>query len=172
MIALGLALVIRFYIAAPYIVIGSSMEPNFHDYNYLIIDRLSYAFDAPERGDVIVLDMPENTSRALIKRIIGIPGDTVVLSGSNPSVQIINTEHPNGITLSEPYLDPANYGGRSDMSVTLGDDQYFVLGDNRKVSSDSRIWGILPKSDIVGRVFLRLYPFSNLSLLPAQARYQ
>jgi signal peptidase I len=171
-VALGLALVIRFFIAAPYVVIGSSMEPNFQDYNYLIIDRLTYHFETPQRGDVIVFNLPEDTSRALIKRVIGLPGDTVVLSGPNPTVTIIDTTRPQGFTLTEAYLAPENLGGASNMRVTLGPDQYFVLGDNRKVSADSRLWGILPKSDIVGRVFVRLYPLNEVGVLPSEARYQ
>jgi len=170
-IALGLALFIRFFIAAPYVVSGASMEPTFEDWHYLIVDRVSYDFEEPQRGDIIIFDLPQDHSRALIKRVIGLPGDTVVLSGTDPTVTIINAAHPQGFTLSEPYLDPANYGGASDMRVTLGADQYFVLGDNRKVSADSRLWGILPKNDIVGRVFLRLYPFNDLGILPGEARY-
>ena len=170
-IALGLALFIRFFIAAPYVVSGASMEPTFEDWHYLIVDRVSYDFEEPQRGDIIIFDLPQDHSRALIKRVIGLPGDTVVLSGTDPTVTIINAAHPQGFTLEEPYLDPANYGGASDMRVTLGADQYFVLGDNRKVSADSRLWGILPKNDIVGRVFLRLYPFNDLGILPGEARY-
>lgn len=147
------------------------MEPTFEDWHYLIVDRVSYDFEEPQRGDIIIFDLPQDHSRALIKRVIGLPGDTVVLSGTDPTVTIINAAHPQGFTLSEPYLDPANYGGASDMRVTLGADQYFVLGDNRKVSADSRLWGILPKNDIVGRVFLRLYPFNDLGILPGEARY-
>ncbi len=171
-VALALAFAIRFFVAAPYVVSGSSMEPNFQDWNYLIVDRLSLTFEPVQRGDVIVLDLPQETSRALIKRVIGLPGDTVVLSGPDPTVTIINAANPKGFVLNEPYIDPANYGGTTDTSYTLGPDQYFVLGDNRKVSADSRIWGILPGEDIVGRVFLRLYPFNELGVLPEQARYQ
>jgi signal peptidase I len=171
-VALGLAIVIRLFIAAPYVVIGSSMEQNFQDYNYLIIDRFSYDFLQPQRGDVIVFNLPQDTNRALIKRVIGLPGDTVVLSGTAPTVTIIDAAHPQGFTLAEPYLSPENLGGASDMRVTLGADQYFVLGDNRKVSADSRLWGILPKSDIVGRVLLRLYPVNEIGVLPSEARYQ
>jgi signal peptidase I len=168
-VAVGLALIIRFFVAAPYIVEGSSMEPTFYNYHYLIIDRLSYRFEEPQRGDVIVLDLPQNTSRALIKRVVGLPGDTVILK--NETVTIKNTAHPEGFTLSEPYLDPHNLGGADGITLTLGDDQYFVLGDNRRVSSDSRIWGTLPREDIVGRVFLRLYPFNEIGILPGTARY-
>jgi len=168
-VALGLALFIRFFIAAPYVVSGASMEPNFEDWHYLIVDRVSYDFKAPARGDVVVFDLPQNESRALIKRVIGLPGETVVLSGQ--SVTIINTEHPQGFTLAEPYLDPANLTGVNEMRVTLAADRYFVLGDNRRVSADSRIWGTLPRNDIVGRVFLRLYPLSKLSVFPSESRY-
>ena len=170
-IAVACAIAIRLFIAAPYVVSGSSMEPNFHDWNYLIVDRLTYDFALPQRGDVIVLDLPQETSRALIKRIIGLPGETIVLSGPNPTVTIINTAHPEGMTLVEPYIDEANYGGATNTRYTLGAEQYFVLGDNRRVSADSRIWGLLPRADIVGRVGLRLYPFNALGILPAQARY-
>jgi signal peptidase I len=170
-VALGLALFIRFFVAAPYVVSGASMEPNFYDWHYLIIDRISYDFEQPQRGDIIVFGLPQDTSRALIKRVIGLPGETVVLSGPAPTVTIINAAHPSGFTLAEPYIDPADQGGPTDMRVTLGPGQYFVLGDNRKVSADSRTWGILPRADIVGRVFLRLYPFNEIGILPAESRY-
>lgn len=170
-VALVLAFAIRLFVAAPYVVSGSSMEPNFQDWNYLIVDRLSYRFEAPQRGDVIVLDLPQETSRALIKRVIGLPGETVVLSGPNPTVTIINDAHPEGFTLSEPYIASSNFGGSSDERYTLGPNQYFVLGDNRKVSADSRFWGLLPRQDIVGRVALRLWPIAEVGTLPAEARY-
>ena len=167
-LAIGLALVIRFFVAAPYIVSGSSMEPTFFNLHYLIVDRLSYDFESPQRGDVIVFDLPQDTSRALIKRVIGLPGETVVITGN--AVTVINGTHPDGFTLSEPYLDPADLGGATNIRVTLGSDEFFVLGDNRKVSADSRLWGTLPRSDIVGRVFLRLFPFTKLGVLPGEAR--
>ncbi len=170
-VAIAFALLIRFFIASPYVVIGASMEPNFQDYNYLIVDRLTYDFEQPQRGDIIIFGLPQDTSRALIKRIIGLPGETVVLSGSDPTVTVINAANPNGFTLNEPYLDPNDLGGPTNMRVTLGADEYFVLGDNRKVSADSRTWGILPRADIVGRVFLRLYPFNEIGILPEESRY-
>ncbi len=167
--ALGLAFFIRFFIAAPYVVSGASMIPTFHDYHYLIIDRVTYGFEEPERGDVIVLDLPQDTSRALIKRVIGLPGETISLTGN--TVTIENAEHPDGFVLTESYLDSQNLGGPTDMKITLGPDQYFVLGDNRKVSADSRSWGVLPRQDIVGRALLRLFPFNEISILPGEARY-
>ena len=159
-------------VATPFIVSGESMQNTFQNLDYLIIDRLTYDFKAPQRGDVVVFALPQQLLRDLIKRVIGLPGDTVALSGSGPVVTITNAEHPEGFTLSEPYLDPANLGGASNMRVTLGPDEYFVLGDNRHVSADSRLWGILPRKDIVGRVFLRLYPFNDIGVLPSEARYQ
>lgn len=168
-VALGLALFIRFFIAAPYVVSGQSMEPNFHDWQYLIVDRISYDVANPARGDIIVFDLPQNESRALIKRIIGLPGETVVLSGQ--SVTIINAEHPQGLTLEEPYLDAANLTGSNELTMKLGPDEFFVLGDNRRVSADSRVWGSLPGKDIVGRVILRLFPLDQISIFPAESRY-
>src|ERR1700691_3193966 len=162
-IALGLALLIRFFVAAPYVVDGTSMLPTFQNWNYLIVDRVSYDFEQPQRGDVVVLELPQDTSRDLIKRIIGLPGDTVVISGTKPTITIYNAQDPQGFVLNEPYIDPANYGGPTGITVTLGADQYYVLGDNRDVSADSRTWGILPRADIVGRVLLRLYPFDEIS---------
>ncbi|OGG50182.1 signal peptidase I [Candidatus Kaiserbacteria bacterium RIFCSPHIGHO2_01_FULL_54_36] len=168
-VALGLALFIRFFIAAPYVVSGASMEPGFDDWNYLIVDRLSYNLTEPKRGDVIVFDLPQNESRALIKRVIGLPGETVRLSGQ--TVTILNAAHPEGFTLDEPYLDPENLTGNNFSETALEKDEYFVLGDNRHVSADSRIWGSLPRSEIVGRVFMRLYPLDEIGILPGASSY-
>ncbi|OGG77188.1 signal peptidase I, partial [Candidatus Kaiserbacteria bacterium RIFCSPHIGHO2_12_FULL_55_13] len=134
-----------------------------------IVDRLSYDFGDPRRGDVIVFDLPQDTGRSLIKRVIGLPGETIILNGA--TVTIVNSEYPDGFTLSEPYLSPENLGGSSNMRITLAPDQFFVLGDNRRVSADSRLWGALPREDIVGRVFLRLFPLNEVSVLPGEARY-
>ncbi len=169
-VAVGLALFIRFFIAAPYIVQGASMEPTFFDYHYLIVDRLSYRISEPVRGDVVVFNLPQNESRALIKRIIGLPHETVVIEGG--VVTIKNAAHPDGFTLDEPYLDSERMGGISALNMALGEDEYFVLGDNRHVSADSRTWGPLPEYEIVGRVFVRLYPFTHISVFPGVSRYQ
>lgn len=170
-VALGAALILRFFVATPYIVSGASMEHVFENFDYLIIDRITYDLRDPVRGEVIVFGLPQEPSRDLIKRVVGLPGETVKISGTEPRVTIINTEHPEGFLLEEPYLSPNNHGGASDMTLTLGKDQYFVLGDNRRVSADSRLWGVLPREDIVGRVLLRLYPFSTLAILPGEATY-
>ena len=169
--ALALALFVRFYVATPYIVSGASMEHTYENFDYLIVDRLTYDMRTPQRGEVIVFGLPQEPSRDLIKRVIGLPGETVKITGTEPRVTIINAAHPNGMLLSEPYLTRENLGGATDITMTLTADQYFVLGDNRRVSADSRMWGILPRNDIVGRVFLRLYPFSMIGLLPGVAHY-
>jgi signal peptidase I len=168
-IALGIALVIRFFIAAPFVVSGSSMEPTFNNWDYLIVDRITYDIASPQRGDVVVLDLPQDTSRSLIKRVVGLPGETIHIERN--TVTITNPAHPNGFQLTEPYVAEANFGGASNMTVTLGPDEFFVLGDNRRVSADSRVWGTLPRSDIVGRVLLRLFPFVDAGVVPGQARY-
>lgn len=167
--ALGLALFIRFFIAAPYVVAGSSMEPNFHNWDYLITDRVSYRLSEPQRGDVVVFHLPQEYSRTLIKRVIGLPGDTVTVDESG--VKITNSEHPTGFYLNEPYLATENRGGPSHVTIKLESGHYAVLGDNRRVSSDSRSWGELPRENIVGRVLLRLFPLSNIGVLPEEARY-
>ncbi len=170
--AVALALIIRFFVATPYIVSGASMEHTYENHDYLIIDRLTYDVSAPQRGDVVVFGLPQEPSRDLIKRVIGLPGETVELTGNGPSVKIFNSAHPEGFMLDEPYLSSENLGGASNMKVTLGNEQYFVLGDNRKVSADSRLWGTLPREDIVGRVLLRLFPFNAIDFLPGKVTYE
>ena len=169
-VALGLALFIRFFIAAPYIVEGSSMEPTFSGWDYLIIDKVVYDVKKPERGEVIVFTLPQDASRSLIKRVIGLPGETVRISGS--TITIINEKHPDGFALEEPYIDPKNATDGEHVERTLGSDEYFVMGDNRRVSSDSRIWGALPMKDISGRVDVRLFPFNEIGVVPGKYTYQ
>src|SRR3989344_5743973 len=181
-----IAIAVRIFIAAPYLVSGPSMEETFHNHDYLIVDRFSYGICAPhiplletgsacipvgkpQRGDVIVFKLPLN-GETLIKRIIGLPGDTVTVEGN--SVTIKNNEHPEGFTLEENYIAPQDRGGPTGVSVTLPPDRYFVMGDNRRVSYDSRSWGTLPREIIVGRVLLRLYPFVQIGFLPGEARYE
>ncbi|HWO07113.1 MAG TPA: signal peptidase I [Candidatus Paceibacterota bacterium] len=183
-LALGLALFIRFFVAAPYVVSGASMEPTFDNWDYLITDRLSYDFSAPERGDVIVFCLPNTGEcslwkriaqqewrgpRTLIKRVIGLPGETIAVEGGQ--IRITNAENPNGFVLEEPYVADTNIGGPTGMEVTLGEGEYFVLGDNRKVSSDSRVWGALPKENIIGQVLVRLFPIDVIGLFPGDATY-
>lgn len=169
LLALGLALCIRFFIASPYVVLGSSMESNFHNWDYLITDRISYSFEKPERGDVVVFHLPHEYSRTLIKRVVGVPGDTI--TATRDSVRIVNDANPEGFLLQEEYLSAENKGGPNGTTVVLKESEYFVLGDNRRVSSDSRTWGVLPEDHIIGRVLVRLFPLSAIGIFPAEARY-
>jgi signal peptidase I len=162
-IALLISLPIRFFIAEPFVVNGASMDPTFSTGQFLIVDRLTYRFEEPKRGDVIVFKYPNNPSTYFIKRIIGLPGETVSIK--NGIVTIINTESPTGTVLDETYVDSSHRSHENTSSI-LGPDQYFVMGDNRAQSSDSRIWGALDKGLIAGRPIVRLLPVTQLSLLP------
>jgi signal peptidase I len=157
---------LRLFVISPFVVDGESMHPTFENLDYLIIDELSYRFEAPARGDVIVFRYPLNPSVFYIKRIIGLPGETVSITQGTAS---ITTADGSSFTLAEPYIsaEDASYNQK----VTLGAGQYFVMGDNRPNSSDSRVWGPLPAKDIVGRVLLRLLPLSKIGVLPGEARY-
>ena len=153
---------IRLFIAQPFVVVGSSMDPTFSTGQYLIVDELSYRFEAPERGQVIIFKYPKDTTKYFIKRIIGLPGEKISIN--NGAVTIKNASNPNGIVLNEPYIKfPAN---TTMAEETLSDTEYFVMGDNRAVSLDSRSWGPLPRDLITGRAFLRLFPVPNIGILP------
>jgi signal peptidase I len=139
------------FLARPFLVLGSSMEPNFQDGNYLVVDIVSYKFGSPERGDVVVFHYPGNRSLYYIKRIIGLPGDRVTLLDGEILI--------NGEAIKEEYLPPyIDTDAFSHTDFELKDSQYFVLGDNRSASFDSRSWGPLEKDDIVGVVKLRIWP--------------
>ena len=151
----NVAAVLRWAVFQPFIVDGSSMEPNFHNNEYIIVEKVSYHFHAPRRGDVIVLEYPGDTSVDYIKRIIGLPGETVKIANGN--VYINNKQ------LNEPYLaigqqTTAPEGSTAPYTVTLGANQFFMMGDNRDHSSDSRDWGVLDRNLIIGRAALVLYP--------------
>jgi signal peptidase I len=161
LILFAILLPIRLFVAEPFLVYGSSMEPNFDTGDYLIVDELTYRFSDPKRGDVVVLTPPYDTSRHFIKRILALPGETIKVEGDK--VTITNKEHPEGFILDESYI---KYQSDKVAEFTLKDTEYFVAGDNRAVSYDSRSWGPLPKSDITGRAFLRLYPFKSIGILP------
>lgn len=163
-IVLIIAIGVRVFVAQPFIVSGASMVPTFDDRNYLIVDELSYHFGDPKRGDVIVFHPPgQERGIYYIKRVIGLPGETVKIESG--TVYIINEEHPDGFALTEPYISSAT--GET-MSRTLGEHEYFVMGDNRPASSDSRSWGTLPEKNIVGRALLRLMPLKSIGVLPGQ----
>jgi len=148
--------VITIFIAQPFQVSGPSMEPNFYNKQYLIVDEISYRFRAPERGEVIVFHNPENEKEFFIKRVIGLPGDEVLIKDGK--VVIVNDANPKGFTLDESYLPSSIVMSTDSSSPKLGEDEYFVMGDNRIVSFDSRSWGPVKKSEIVGAVRVRLWP--------------
>ncbi|MHB8660733.1 MAG: signal peptidase I [Minisyncoccota bacterium] len=157
---------IRLFIVSPFVVDGESMHPTFENLDYLIVDELVYDFSAPARGDVIVFRYPGNPSIFYIKRIIGLPGETVSI---NHGIITITTTAGENLTLAEPYI--VNEDATYTKSVTLNPGEYFVMGDNRPNSSDSRVWGPLPRNDIIGRVDLRLLPVSKIGFLPGAAHY-
>lgn len=157
---------IRTFVISPFIVDGDSMHPTFEHLDYLVVDELVYAFKAPARGDVIVFRYPGNPSTFYIKRIIGVPGETVSI---NRGAITITTEEGEKLTLVEPYI--VNEDATYTRDFTLLPGEYFVMGDNRPNSSDSRVWGPLPRKDIVGRVDLRLLPFSKSGFSPGAAYY-
>ncbi len=167
LVSAAVVLPIRYFIAQPFIVRGASMEPNFEDREYLIIDELSYYLRAPERGEVIVFRYPKDPSEFFIKRIIGLPGERVGVERGK--ITISNAAHPQGIMVQEPYLSPPGHLTHPDMNVVLGPKEYFVLGDNRDFSSDSRIWGTLNRSLMVGRVIFRAWPADRFGSPPAAA---
>lgn len=161
-----IVLPLRAFVVSPFVVDGESMHPTFENLDYLIVDEIIYDLHSPQRGDVIVFRYPGDLSVFYIKRIIGLPGETVSIS--HGAVTILKTDGTS-TTLSEPYVvdEDATYS----KSVTLNAGEYFVMGDNRPNSSDSRVWGPLPKKDIVGRVDLRLLPLSQASFAPGEASY-
>lgn len=160
-IALVLAGLVRYFLIQPFFVEGASMEPNFEDGEYLLIDEISYYFKSPERGEVIVFHYPLDTSKYYIKRIIGLPGDIVEIK--NGKVVIYNNSNPDGFIADESYLLREGIT-TGDIKKKLSRNEYFVLGDNRLASSDSRQWGTLPKNDIVGRVWIRAWPVAKVSV--------
>ena len=163
-ISLAIIIPIRYYLVQPFFVKGASMEQNFHDGDYLLIDEISYRFHEPSRGDVIVFRYPENPSQFYIKRIIGLPGETVEVK--NNKVKIYNTEFKTGFVPKEYYLSDGQETFGS-TSLQLRNDEYFVMGDNRLQSSDSRRWGAVPKLNITGRAFVRLWPVTKITKVEA-----
>lgn len=163
-ISLVIILPIRYFLIQPFFVKGASMEPNFDDGHYLIIDELSYRLREPQRGEVIVFRYPANTKEFFIKRIIGLPGETVELSGK--VVTIKNKENVNGFVLDESgYLRrPAIF---DEYRITLKEGEFFVMGDNRSSSFDSRRFGPVAEKYLTGRVWLRAWPVNAAGVLKA-----
>ncbi len=160
----GLTIVlVRHFLFKPFYVKGASMEPTYFDKEYLIIDELSYRLRVPQRGEVIVFKYPEDQTEFFLKRIIGLPGERVKISEGK--ITIYNKEHPEGAILNETFLpgDLLTSGERN--FAPLSDNQYFVMGDNRPNSYDSRRFGAVDKNLVVGRVWLRGWPFNRAELI-------
>jgi len=164
LIALVIVLPIRYFLFQPFIVKGESMAPNFETGDYLIVDEITYRFSDPQRGDVVVFKYPKDATQRFIKRVIGIPGETVAVKDGQVSI----TKDSEIIILDESYL-PDDLKTMGDANITLGSDEYFVLGDNRQYSYDSRAWGIVPRKNIIGKAFLRIFPLSTLSAISQPA---
>jgi len=159
-ITLAIVIPIRYFLFQPFFISGASMEPNFNSGEYLLVDEISYRFNDPERGDVIVFKSPNNPASYFIKRIIGLPGEALKIEKSK--IIIYNLENPNGITIEEDYIDEETQG---EIDISLKKDEYYVLGDNREHSSDSRSFGTVPKENIVGKAWISVYRQDGIKLL-------
>ena len=158
-VALLIVIPIRTFLFQPFFVRGQSMEPNFENGDYLIIDQISYRFRDPQRGEVIVFKYPRNPSQRYIKRIIALPGERVEIEEGR--IFIFNKEGDQILNESDYLFSDIFTPGKIEINLTKG--EYFVLGDNRPASADSRRWGPLTKEYIVGRVFFRAWPFTALA---------
>lgn len=160
-IALLIIIPFRIFIAQPYVVSGSSMDPTFKDGDYLIVDQLSKRFEEPKRGDVVIIRYPKDPSKFFIKRLIGFPNEKVEIKSG--VVTIFNEKNQEGLILDDSYIA---YPKKDNFVAELGDNEYFVMGDNRAGSSDSRVWGSLPRENIIGEPILRLLPLNKISVRP------
>lgn len=158
-ISLLIILPVRYFLIQPFYVKGASMEPNFFDHEYLIIDEIGYRFNTPQRGDIVVFKYPKDPKQYFIKRVIGLPGEKIKVQN--------NAIYINGTKLNETYLPATTetllplrgYG-----DITLATDEYFLLGDNREQSLDSRIFGPVQRDFIVGRTWIRGWPFNRVTV--------
>jgi signal peptidase I len=154
-VAISLAIIIpvRYFLLQPFYVKGASMEPNFEDKEYLLIDEISYRVREPKRGEVVVFRYPRDESQFFIKRVIGLPGETISV-------------HDDHIYINGALLDESKYLADTVLTSgtdekTLGSDEYYLFGDNRPASLDSRIFGVVTRKEIVGKVWIRAWPFKR-----------
>ena len=162
LISLAIIVPVRYFLIKPFYVNGASMEPSFYNHEYLIVDEISYRFSSPQRGDVVVFKYPRDLSQFFIKRIIGLPGERVVVS--NGEVYIYNSKNTEGVALDEKYI-PAYIKTFGDIDLVLKKQEYFVLGDNRTASLDSRRFGALSKDFIIGKAWIRGWPLDRIEIL-------
>ena len=163
-IAVLVVIPIRLFIAQPFVVSGASMVPAFESGHYLIIDEVSYRFEDPRRGDVVIFRFPPQPSKFLIKRVAALPGETIEIKGED--ITIRNKERPDGFLWHQGMVNERRKTGNQ--RVTLGENEYFVLGDNRDESADSRLWGPLNRKFIVGRPLVRLLPLDEIGVFPGK----
>ncbi len=147
------------------------MDPTFNHGDYLIVDQISYRFNDPQRGEVVVFRYPKNPSQFFIKRVIALPNEKIEIR--DQEIIIYNDEYPDGKILDEPYLNSSEITRSDKLNTELESGEYFVLGDNRQHSSDSRAWGTLSENNIVGRPLIRLFPPSlPPAVFPGNHQYQ
>jgi len=161
-VILAIFVMIYLFIMSPQEINGQSMEPTFFNAEYILTNKVTYKFRTPQRGDVIIFKSPRNKEVDYIKRIIGLPGDTILLQN--------NTFFVNGVPIEEPYLRPntATFGGsflHEGEEIVVPPEELFVAGDNRPHSSDSREFGPIPITDIIGVAILRYYPFDKVGVV-------
>lgn len=161
-ISLAIIVPVRYFLIQPFYVKGASMEPNFYNHEYLIIDELSYRFNQPKRGDIIVFRPPTQVNDFYIKRVIGLPGEQISIA--NNRITITSDQYPQGSVLDESFYLPTGTATTNSVNVGLGKDQYFVMGDNRGSSLDSRMFGPIEGSSIVGRAWLRGWPINKITV--------
>ncbi len=162
-ISLAIILPIRYFIIQPFMVEGASMEPNFHNSDYLIVDEISYRFETPQRGDVVVFKNPGNTREYFIKRVIGLPGETVKIQDGKVYIKEVSSDEFSELN-EGAYLREDLKTMSVGEEIVVGANHYFLLGDNRPNSRDSRYFGAVSESLITGRVFFRGFPFDRMKL--------
>ena len=163
LLALIIVVPTRYFIAQPFVVQGYSMTPTFNPSDYLIIDEITPRFHAPERGDIMIFRYPLDTDTYFIKRVVGLPGETISIA----STTVMVTKEGESHTFTETYRSSPNNPG-DEKVITLASDEYYMLGDNRRASSDSRMWGPLKEKYFVGRAFVRILPLSSAGYLPGK----
>lgn len=162
-VVMAIMVMIYLFVMSPQEIKGASMEPSFFDKEYILTNKILFKLRDPVRGDVVIFKSPANPEIDYIKRVIGLPGDTVSLRQ--------NAIFVNSVKVEEPYLSPGItiFGGsylRENQEVVIPQGKYFVLGDNRPHSADSREFGPIPKEDFIGKAFLRYWPFTRFGLIP------
>jgi len=166
LLALLVVVPVRLFVIEPFVVSGSSMLPTFENEDYLIIDKLSYELGEPKRDEIVIFRYPKDPTKFFIKRIIGLPGEIIDI---RDGIVTITSENKKKITLEEPYIKSNSHDS---VRFELKDNEYFVMGDNRNHSSDSRYWGAVTRELIVGKPLLRLLPINNIDILPGNYKQE